>query len=72
MARRFDNHFLSFGIGFSMHMAATVSLWIDSTVESELIFLRAEIIAYLSFVSNTLHASARYSLLRDIASLMIG
>jgi len=55
-----------------MHIAATVSLWIDSTVESELIFLSAEIIEYLSFVSNTLHASARYSLLRDIASLIIG
>ncbi|MBO4516272.1 hypothetical protein J5751_02315 [bacterium] len=72
MESKLESHFFNFGIGFSIHIAATVSLWIDSTAESVLIFFNAEIMASLSLVSNTLQASARYSLLREIASLIKG
>lgn len=72
MESKFEKPFFIFQRGFSIHIAATVSLVIDSTVESVLIFCRAEIIASLSLVKITLQASARYSLLRDIASLIRG
>gem|GEM_PF-1869173 len=58
--------------GLSIHIAATVCFFIDSITESCDIFLSAEIIAFLSFVSSTLQASARYSLFLEIASLIIG
>jgi hypothetical protein len=73
-----DNKFLkkledfAFENGFSIHIAATVSFWIDSIIGSWLIFCSAEIIAYLSFVNSTLPASAKYSLLRESANLISG
>ena len=72
VASRLVSHFFIFQSGFSIHIAATVSFWIVSTVGSVLIFCNAEIIAFLSFVISTLQASARYSLLRDMASLING
>ena len=72
VASRFDKAFVALESGFSIHIAATDPFWIDSTVGSLLIFLSAEISEYLSFVSSTLPASARYSLLRDMASLING
>jgi len=41
---------------------------IDSIIGSQDIFWSAEIIAYLSLVSSTAHASARYSLRLEMAS----
>lgn len=63
---------LSFSKGFSIHIAATVCFLIDSIVGSFAIFCSAEIIAWLSFVSSTAPASARYSLFLESASLISG
>ena len=61
------SHFV-FGNGLSIQSAETESFLMDSMVESLLIFCSAEIRAFLSFVSSTLHASARYSLFLEIES----
>ena len=70
LRRRFDLFFLANGV--SIHIVATLCFLIDSIAESFSIFCNAEIIAFLSLVSSTLHASAKNSLFLDTANLISG